>query len=253
VATVGATGLEVNAETRPAARARGRIRFHLAIALILTASMIFGFYFDLPKYLLHPTVRFPAILAVHSVVFVAWLFLYLVQTLLVQTRNVGLHRALGWFCLVLAVIMPPLGIATAIVMRRFDLLHFPSQDVPRDLAFLAAPLADIVAFAPCAWLGIALRKRREEHSRLMFLSIASIADAGLSRIPIPGLGKWFFLSNLLLYAAGIVHDRLTLGYVHKVFAWGVPLIVLTEAFAFYLWQGHPDWWLAICGSLTGIG
>jgi hypothetical protein len=124
VATAAATGLEVTAETRPTAPARGRMRFHLAIALILTASMIFEFYFDLPKYVLHPTVHFPAVLAVHSVIFVAWMFLYLVQTLLVQTRNVDLHRALGWFGLGLAVIMPPLGIVTAIIMRRFDLLHF---------------------------------------------------------------------------------------------------------------------------------
>jgi hypothetical protein len=252
VATAAATELEVTAGARPTARARGRLRFHLAITLILAASIIFGFYFDLPKYVLHPTLSFPAILAVHSVVFVAWLFLYLAQTLLVQTRNVGLHRLLGWFGLGLALIMPPVGVATAIVMRRFDLLHIPSQDLPRDLAYLSAPLADLIAFTPCAWLGIALRKRPDYHSRLMFLSLASIADAGLGRIPIPGASKFFFLSNLAFFAAGIVHDRLTLGHVHKVLAWGVPLILLDEAFAFYLWQWHPQWWLAICGAVTGL-
>jgi hypothetical protein len=155
--------LEATAGTRPAARARVRIRFHSAIALILTGSMVVGFYFDLPKYVLHPAVHFPAILTVHSAVFVAWLFLYLTQTLLVQTGNVGLHRTLGLFGLALALIMPPLGIATAIVMRRFDLLHIPSQDVPRDLAFLAAPLADIVAFtqADAAKAGVMLELQVE--------------------------------------------------------------------------------------------
>jgi hypothetical protein len=253
VATVGATGLEATAGTRPAARAPVRIRFHSAIALILTGSMVFGFYFDLPKYVLHPAVHFPAILAVHSAVFVAWLFLYLTQTLLVQSGNIGLHRMLGWFGLALALIMPPLGIGTAIVMRRFDLLHIPSQNVPRDLAFLAAPLADIVAFTPLTWLGIALRKRRDCHSRLMFLSIASIADAGLGRLPIPGANQWFFLTNLALFAAAIVHDRVTIGHVHKVTAWGVTFIVLTEGFSVYLWQWHPEWWLGVCRALTGLG
>jgi hypothetical protein len=253
VATTAATELEETSKKRPGSRIRGRSPFHLAVALILAGSMVFGFYFDLPKYVLHPTVDFPAILAVHSAVFVAWMLLYVVQTLLVQTGNVRLHRMLGCLGIGLAVIMPPIGIVTAIVMRRFDLLHFPSQDVPRDLAFLAAPLADIVAFTPCAWLAIALRKRPAYHRRLMFLSIASVAETGFGRIPVPGANKWFYLSNLAFYVAGMVHDRHKLGHVHKALLWGVPLIVLDEAFAMYLWQGHPDWWLAICRSLTGIG
>ncbi len=248
-----ATELEAIAKPRPRPRVRGRTRFYLAVALILAGSMVFGFYFDLPKYVLHPTVDFPPVLRWHSAVFVAWMLLYLTQTLLVQTRNVRIHRMLGWFGLGLAVIMPPLGIATAIVMRRFDLLHFQSQNVPRDLAFLAAPFADIVAFTPCAWLGIALRKRRDYHIRFMFLSIACVAETGFGRIPVPGASTWFFLSNVAFYAAAIVHDRVTLGHVHKVLAWGVPLIMLDEGFAVYLWQVHPQWWLAICRALTGVG
>lgn len=253
MATTAAAELEATRKARPRPRARRRSPFHAAVALILAASMVAGFYFELPKYVLHPTVRFPPILAVHSAVFVSWMLLYVVQTLLVQTRNVRLHRTLGWFGLGLAVIIPPLGIATAIVMRRFDVLAFHSHNVPRDLAFLATPFADIIAFTPCALLGIALRKRRDYHSRLMFLSIAAVAETGFGRLPIPGATTWFFLSNFAFYAAGVVHDRLTLGHVHKVFAWGVPLIVLDEAFAMYLWQVRPDWWLAICRSLTGIG
>jgi hypothetical protein len=245
--------LKTSAGTRPESRARGRLRFHFAIALILVGSMVSGFYFDLPKYVLHRTLHFPAVLAVHSAVFSAWMLLYLTQTLLVQTRNVRVHRTLGWFGLVLAGVMPPLGIATAIVMRRFDLLNIPSQNVPLDLAFLAGPLGDIIAFTSCAWLGIALRKRRDYHSRLMFLSIASVADTGFSRIPIPGGGKWVYLCNLTFYIAGIAHDRKTLGHVHKVFLWGVPLLLLNEAFAAYLWQAHPHWWLAVCSSLVGVG
>lgn len=253
MATTAATELDSTARARPARRARGRSRFHLAIALILAASMIFGFYFDLPKYVLHPKVDFPPVLRWHSLVFVAWMLLYLGQTFLVQTRNVRLHRMLGWFGLFLAVIMPPLGIVTAIVMRRFDLLHFQSHDVPLDLGFLAAPLADVIAFTPCAWLGIALRKRRDYHSRLMFLSIASVAETGFGRIPVPGASTWFYASNLVVYAAALVHDRRTLGHVHKVFRWAVPLIVLDEGLAMYLWQVHPAWWVAICRSWTGFG
>jgi hypothetical protein len=215
--------------------------------------MVAGFYFELPKYVIHPTADFPAILAVHSAVFVSWMVLYVAQTLLLQTRRVELHRTLGWIGFGLAVVMPPLGVMTAIVMRRFDLLAFHSQNMSRDLAFLAAPFADIAAFTLFAWLGIALRKRSDHHGRLMFLSMAAIADAGFSRLPIPGVTTWFFAGNLLLCCAAIVHDKLTVGYVHKVFGWGVPLMALDEGLAVYLWLEQPEWWLKICRSLVGLG
>lgn len=228
-------------------------RFHVSMALFIFLSMLGGFYFELPKYVLHPKVHFPGILAVHSLVFCSWMLLYLAQTLLVQARNIRWHRRLGWVGLGLAIIMPPLGVATAIVMRRFDLTVFHSHNVQHDLAFLAAPLADILAFTPCAWLGIIWRKRPEYHRRLMFLALASIAEAGFGRLPIPGASTWFFLSNLMLYGAAVGHDVWTRGRVHPVFVWAVPLILLDEGVAMYLWLAHPAWWLAICSSLTGIG
>jgi hypothetical protein len=238
---------------RPKPVGRGRSSFYLTMALLIAALMVAGLSYDVPKYILHPTVHRPALLAIHSAVFVAWMALYVVQSILVYVRNVRLHRTLGWIGLVLAVIMPPLGIATALVMRRFDLSVFPSSNIPRDLGFLAAPLSDMVAFTSCAWAGIALRRRPDYHRRLMFLSTASIAEAGFGRLPIPGMATWFFLGNLLFYAAAILHDRLTLGYVHKVYRWAVPLLILNEALAMYLWLAHPGLWLAICRWSINIG
>ena len=87
----------------------------------------------------------------------------------------------------------------------------------------------------------------------MFLSIATVADTGFSRLPLPGMNVWFFASNMAFYLAGIAHDRWTLGRVHAVFRWGVPLIVANELFAMYLWRIHPAWWVAVCSWLTGIG
>ena len=251
VATTAPTQLE--APTKPRPKPRGRSRFHAGVALVLAASMVAGFYFELPKYVTHRTLQFPAILSVHALFFISWMLLYVAQTLLVQTNNVRLHKRLGWLGVGLAAIIPPLGIATAVIMRRFDLQTFPSHDVPLDLAFLSTTTADIVAFTPCAWLGIWLRKRRDWHSRLMFLSIATVADTGFSRLPLPGANIWFFASNMAFYAAGIAHDKLTLGRVHKVYRLGVPLIVANELFAMYLWRIHPDWWVAVCRWLTGFG
>lgn len=231
---------------------RRRSRFHLAAALVIAALMVVGLGYEVPKYVLRPSVHRPPLLIVHSIVFVGWMTVYVMQTSLVQAGHVRLHRTLGWLGAALALVMPPLGIATAIVMRRLDLSVFPSTDFARDLGFLAAPFSDIVAFTPCAWAGIALRRRPDYHRRLMFLSTASIAEAGFGRLPIPGMATWFFLGNLLLYAVAIIHDRLTLGHVHQVYRRWVPMLVLNECVAMYLWLVHPAWWLATCRWLIGI-
>ena len=237
--------------TRPARRARSR--FYPIMALIIAGLMVAGLSFDIPKYVLHPPVHRPFLLGIHSVVFVAWMVVYVVQNLLVHVRKVRLHRRLGWAGLALALMIPPLGIATAIVMRRFDLAVFPSADIPRDVGFLAAPFSDILAFTPCAWLGIAWRNRPDYHRRLMYLSTASIAEAGFGRLPIPGMATWFFIGNIILYAAAVVHDRRTIGRVHIVYRWGVPLLILNEVVAMYLWLIHPAWWLAACRWLLTFG
>ncbi|WP_156678642.1 hypothetical protein [Sphingomonas profundi] len=223
------------------------------MALVIAALMVAGLSFDIPKYVLRPTVHRPTLLAIHSVVFCAWMLVYVVQNILIYAGRPRLHRMLGWFGLALALVMPPLGIATAIVMRRFNLEAFPSTDLARDIAFLAAPLSDIVAFTPCAWAGIFWRRRPDVHRRLMFLSTASIAEAGFGRLPIPGMATWFFIGNVLLYGAGMLHDRVTLGRVHPVYRRAVPLLILNEAVAMYLWLGHPAWWLALSRRMIGLG
>ncbi|MDB5701337.1 MAG: hypothetical protein JWL66_1536 [Sphingomonadales bacterium] len=250
--------IEIAIETRVAAnpgppKARRQSVFYLTMALTIAALMVAGLSYDIPKYVLHPTVHRPFLLGIHSAVFVAWMVLYVLQSVLIYTRNVRWHRSLGWFGLALAIIMPPLGIATSLVMRRFNLSVFPSTDYPLDLAFLAAPLSEIWAFTVCAWIGIAMRKRPEYHRRLMFLSTASIAEAGFGRLPIPGMATWFFIGNLMFYAAAMVHDRMTIGHVHKVYRIAVPLLVLNEVWAMYLWLEHPAWWLTMSKWLIDIG
>ena len=239
-------------DVRPRLIARPRPRFYAIVALLIAGFMVLGFGYELPKYVIRPNVQRPPILLLHSIVFLGWIILYLAQILLIQTHKIRLHRTLGWLGLALALIMPPLGIATALVMRHFNLTTFPSHDVPLDLAFLATPIADIIVFTPCAWIGIAMRKRPDYHRRLMYLATASIAEAGFGRLPIPGMGVWFYLGNLPIYFAGMIYDRVTIGHVHKVYLWMVPFIITVEAISMYLWLAHPAWWVATCRWLIGM-
>jgi len=71
--------------------------------------------------------------AAHGIVFLAWLVLFLVQVLLVESRRVAWHRRLGLASAVVLLVLIPLGysVTIAMVRRGFDLSG--DQDVGRQL------------------------------------------------------------------------------------------------------------------------
>lgn len=68
---------------------------------------------------------------------------FIFQSALVRTHNVKLHRRAGWFGAGLGVVIPVLGIWTAIVMDRFLFLHFHFASVK---VFFSIQLWDITSF-----------------------------------------------------------------------------------------------------------
>jgi hypothetical protein len=58
------------------------------------------------------------------------LFFFILQSALVRTHNVRVHRQVGWFGAGLVAAIPIVGVATAVVMTRFNLAHnrFPDSD-----------------------------------------------------------------------------------------------------------------------------
>jgi hypothetical protein len=84
--------------------------------------VVCGFGPTVDQRFFHPSHPKPFLLSIHAVIFSAWVLLYIVQSALVRTGNVRIHRALGWFGVALGVAIPIIGIITAVTMRRFDLL-----------------------------------------------------------------------------------------------------------------------------------
>ena len=69
--------------------------------------------------IIHPKTAPPAILYVHAFVFYGWLAFFIFQSALIRTHNVLLHGSMGWVLAVaLGVVIPVLGISTAITMNR---------------------------------------------------------------------------------------------------------------------------------------
>jgi len=119
----------------------------------------------------------------HGIVFLAWLLLFLAQSLLVATRRVGWHRRLGFASVGLLALMIPLGFGTtaAMVRRGFDLSgdsHVSAQPliVEGKVTTLDAATASVfnfgslLEFTLLAIAAIGYRRRPEVHKRLMLFA-----------------------------------------------------------------------------------
>jgi uncharacterized membrane protein (DUF106 family) len=62
--------------------------FYFPMSFPITAVVAYGFSRTVGKNLIHPVIPRPSILHVHAAIFTAWLGFFLLQSLLVRTRNV---------------------------------------------------------------------------------------------------------------------------------------------------------------------
>ena len=115
----------------------------------------------------------------HAAVFTGWL-IFILQTALVRTSNVQIHRTLGTFGIAMGVGLPVLGVATALTITRFDIekLHNPTAATD-----MIVPFFDMVAFASTFSLAIYWRKKPELHRRLILASTCALTAAGFGRFP----------------------------------------------------------------------
>lgn len=224
--------------------------FYFVMSLIFAGLVIEGFGPTLDEKLVHPVVAPPTILWYHGVVFSAWLIFYILQTALVRTRNVSIHRTIGWAGVALVVIMLPLGLATGVQMVHFEIyqLHMPNR-----WSFLAVPFFDVGSFALCIALAIWWRKKPELHRRLVYFGTSALLVAAFARLDHAYMRAHsnFYLGADALIVLAMIRDQLVNGRVHKVYRVGLPIYVVAQIIVVYLWRGGPGWWVSLCRSIIG--
>jgi hypothetical protein len=190
----------------------------------------------------------PFILWIHGSAFAGWVIFFICQSTLVRVHKVSWHRFFGWFGAGLAAVMVPLGITTAIVMARFDTfrLHQSGAD-----AFLSVPFYDMIAFGVCIALAIYWRKRPELHRRLVFIATCGLLNAAFGRF------DYLFDHNLsfpcldLVIVLGVARDLLVDRRVHKVYLYALPLLIVGQSLALYIWRHNPSWWQGMTHAILG--
>ena len=190
---------------------------------------------------------FTTLVHVHGALFTTWVLLFVVQTALVSSRRVAVHRRLGVAGGVLAAAMVVAGTSIAIATAARG-----SAPVGVDpLAFLAIPLFDMVLFTTFVAAALALRRDKETHKRLMLLAYVSIIVAAVARLPgVLRLGPpAFFGLSFLFVVVAAIYDFLSRRRVHKVYLWGGALILISVPVR--LAVSETGAWRVLAAQVTG--
>lgn len=183
-----------------------------------------------------------------AAVVAAWIIFVILQSALIRTRNLRWHRLLGWAGATLAALMIPLGLATAVIMVRFEIfqLHLPDR-----YAFLAVPFYDVLAFSVSISLAILWRTRPEFHRLLIFFATGALLLAAFARVDHYFLGAHGLqdLETDLLLACGPLRDLLVNRRIHSVYRIALPLYFAGQAFVVYLASAPPAWWLRLAHAI----
>jgi hypothetical protein len=223
--------------TLPAARSTARATFSydrlfysamaLALALLVVAGFAPTYYTGFLSGGPSTTVSgrpFTPLVHLHGALFTAWVLLFIVQTTLIASRRVSLHRKLGTVGALLAAAMVVAGTSLAISSAARG--GAPPGIEP--LPFLAIPLFDMVLFATFVTSAIVLRRNKEAHKRLMLLAYVSLVGAAAARLPGPPPGPFAFYGIAFLFVvAGALYDLLSRRRVHPAYLWGGALIAVS--------------------------
>jgi hypothetical protein len=149
--------------------------FFPAIALLLLGIVVTGFaqsYFfagmiraKLPNTLVH----------IHGALFVSWIFLLIVQTMLVAVRKVRWHVTLG----ILGVILPPLMLILGI-LTLFDSIRRGQLGIPPEF-LLVGDIEQLILFIVIISWAMLARRNAASHKRLMILGTMAILGPAIDR------------------------------------------------------------------------
>lgn len=222
--------------------------FYFCMSLLVAAVVVSGFGQTVDHNLIHATPQRPWLLWVHGSVFSGWVLFFILQSALVRTHHVKLHRTLGWFGAGLAAAIPVLGLSTAIVMDRFDVATF---HLPRETyTFFAIQLLDMTSFTATFWLAVLWRRKPEFHRRLVLIATCVLTSAAFARIPHASVAMAYFgVDGLILL--GVARDLIVNRKVHLVYRYALPVLMVCQILMVNLWIHHPAWWVRVTQAIMG--
>lgn len=218
-----------------------RISFHLVLVLVMAAFVFGGFGMTY----IGPTTmgtRPPdsPIVHLHGFAFFSWMVLLIVQSLLVNVRNVKLHRSLGMFGIAVGTFVVVMGIFITIAGASTTQLQGSGAAVFY-LSVVAPP-----SFAVLFIMAIRAVKRVAVHRSLILIATIAILMPGINRVYMTGIGlqRVPFIETYLtmdgLLALVLWKEWKTLGAVSRATWIGAAIVVVPQLLIFPI--SSQPWW-----------
>jgi len=208
---------------------RFRPSFHLWMVLLMAVFVFGGFGMTylgpMAAGSLPPT---PPIVHVHGAFFFAWMLLLIVQSSLVNAKNVRLHRSLGNFGIALAGALVVVGLLITLISASVPV----TTDDGYGLMYLS--LVAPPSFAALFALAIRALNRPAVHRNLILLATLAILMPGINRLYMMGLSleRVPFLATYLtmdaILAAVLFQERRATGTISRSTWIGSAIIVVPQ-------------------------
>lgn len=224
-------------------------RYFLTAACLALAVVLIGFWktFFLPSF--QGTFTAPAIVYIHGGLLFLWTIFLVAQSVLIRTKNLSVHRRIGFAGLGLAVCVSVSTMALGIYVLKRDLAAGGGHTA---VSSLVGMFTTPIIFLTLVTAAIVYRRRPEIHKRLMLLAMISILWAAFVRFRhyFPPIPHWDIIlggivpSSMILIA--MLWEKYSVKRIHPVyFIVGLPMMAenLTEASLFDSsgWQVVAYW------------
>jgi len=202
--------------------------FYIAIVGILAVLIGFARTFILP--VAAGSFKAPPIIHIHGAFAFSWICLFMLQVLLIHTRNYKVHIRLGVLGLIIAT-----GVSVTMVPAGESAYSTIIGVLTSGAIFLALVIA-----------GMLTRRRPQTHKRLMLLATIVVLWPAWFRfrhyfpsVPRPDIWFALVLADSLIIIAWI-RDKARTGRIHPVLGW-VGLGIIVEQTAEVIFFDHAVW------------
>ncbi len=223
---------------------RSKFFLYMAISFLVIAVVGFSTTFFIP--LARGNFSAPPVIHIHAALVFGWLLLLILQILLIQKRNVALHRKLGFTGALLCAAIMVSGVLVGLYATRRDLAAGGDDFA---LGQFVNILIEMFLFGSLVGVAIYYRRDRERHKRfLMLATISALAPAWLRlRHLLPAVPHPFITFSLLadsLLLVVILRDWVVLRRIHPVYIWAGGAMVAVHVVELLAIRSAPWLWLS---------
>ena len=230
--------------------------FYSIVSFVMLVLTLVGF----SKFLLHGkeadngpiTPPIVALVVIHGVALLLWIFIFFVQSVLIAVKNRKLHMTLGWggalIALVVVVTSPVMATRSVQLNQGVHLFGMSYTQ------FLLVMYTEIAAFTVFAALAILYRKKPAVHRSMVVLATLSVVSGSTSRIDFinhafGGLGWWGQFGPSFVLGAAILATRIILDRrLNRSLAGGYAALYASNFAACVVAVG--PWWTTMGARLT---